>query len=71
MLNCRESTALMSEARERDLTLAERLGLRLHWAMCSACRRFDRQLDVLRAAARRYAARDDRITSDQDDAPPR
>lgn len=49
----------MSQARDRRLTLRERLALRLHWAMCAACRRFNRQMDVLREAARRFAARDD------------
>ncbi|WP_202816334.1 hypothetical protein [Immundisolibacter cernigliae] len=49
----------MSQARERHLSLRERVALRLHWAMCSACRRFDRQMDVLRAAARRFASRSD------------
>jgi hypothetical protein len=59
MLDCREATGLMSQARERHLSLRERVALRLHWAMCSACRRFDRQMDVLRAAARRFASRAD------------
>lgn len=58
-LTCRESTELMSQARDRALTRRERLALYVHWAMCAACRRFDRQMDVLRDAARRFAARDD------------
>lgn len=58
-LSCRDSTALMSQARDRRLTVRERLALRLHWVMCAACRRFNRQMDVLREAARRFAARDD------------
>lgn len=70
MLDCREATGLMSQARERHLSLRERVALRLHRAMCSACRRFDRQLDVLREAARRFAGRADRASADQDDAPP-
>ena len=72
-LSCRESTELMSRAREPPLSLRERLGLRLHWAMCSACRRFDGQMSVLREAAQRFAARDDRLppSDDTDRAPPR
>lgn len=70
MLRCRQSTELMSQARERPLTRRERLALYLHWALCAACRRFDRQMDVLREATRRFAARDDH-TSVDDDPPPR
>jgi hypothetical protein len=68
MLSCRESTELMSQARERPLTLRERVALNLHWAMCAACRRFDRQMDVLREAARRFAARADKASNADDDA---
>ena len=71
MLDCRDATGLMSQGRERRLTLRERVALRLHWAVCSACRRFDRQLDLLREATRRFAAREDRVSLDQDDEPPR
>lgn len=70
MLDCRNATGLMSEARERPLTARERLALRLHWALCSACRRFNRQLDVLQDAMRRFARRDDAAPLDGDDAPP-
>ena len=68
MLSCRESTELMSQARERPLTRRERVALRLHWVICAACRRFNRQMDVLREAARRFAARDDARSGD--DTPP-
>jgi len=39
------------------LSLAERLRVRLHLAICSACRRFSRQALLLRAAARELARR--------------
>lgn len=68
MLSCRDSTELMSQARERPLTLRERVALYLHWAACTACRRFNRQMDVLREAARRFAARDDAVSLDDDEA---
>jgi hypothetical protein len=71
MLDCRDATGLMSQGRERRLTLRERVTLRLHWTACSACRRFDRQLDLLQEAARCFAARDDRVFLDRDDTPPR
>ena len=43
MLNCKEVTRLVSESFDRQLTLRERFGLRLHTMMCGTCRLF-RQL---------------------------
>ncbi|GIX22662.1 MAG: hypothetical protein KatS3mg121_1445 [Gammaproteobacteria bacterium] len=54
MLSCEETSRLLSEARERRLGWRQRLALRLHLALCSGCRRFGRQLDLLGRAARRY-----------------
>lgn len=54
-MNCRQATALMSQAQDRDLSLEERLSLRVHWVMCTGCRQYRVQLDVLRTAARRMA----------------
>ena len=45
---------LLSEAQERQLGLAEQLGLKLHLLLCDGCRNFRRQLDFIRMAARRY-----------------
>lgn len=56
MMNCYEVTRLMSEAQERTLTLKERLALRFHTAMCSACRRFGCHLETIRQAMQRYAS---------------
>ncbi|MBI1310073.1 zf-HC2 domain-containing protein [bacterium] len=43
MLNCKEVTRLVSESFDRQLTLRERFGLRLHTMMCGTCHLF-RQL---------------------------
>ncbi|SDZ81615.1 zf-HC2 domain-containing protein [Microbulbifer marinus] len=55
MRNCRETTRLLSESQERELTLSERTSLKFHLAMCSACRNFGKQLGTLRQIARSYA----------------
>jgi len=55
MLSCKETTEKLSEAQDRNLSLAEKLQLKLHLAMCSGCRNFGKQLDFLRAACQRYA----------------
>lgn len=55
MLNCREITALYSESLERELTLTERMSVRMHVMMCSGCRNFGMQMQTLRHVARAYA----------------
>jgi len=57
MLNCKQVTHLLSEAQDRELTLGERLPLRLHLAMCKGCRNFEKQMDFLRAALRGHPSR--------------
>jgi len=55
MLSCRDATRLFSESQERTLGLREKAALRVHVAMCSACRHCKRHMDTLRAAARAFA----------------
>lgn len=59
MKNCREITQLVSEAQERELGLSERMGLRMHLAICGGCRNFSQQMEALRKICRSYARRDD------------
>ena len=55
MLSCKDATRLCSDALERELSLRERLSLRMHLAMCAGCSRFEEQLAALRALSRRWA----------------
>lgn len=57
MLNCKQASKLMSQAQDRDISLRERLSLRFHLLFCLGCRNFSRQLEVMRAACRRYLDR--------------
>ena len=54
MLSCKEASQLMSAAMDRRLSIGERLALRLHLMICLGCRRFQSQMDFLRAACRRF-----------------
>lgn len=54
MLTCKEASALVSQSYDRRLSWGERLGLRLHLAICAACTQFARQMRFLRAAARAF-----------------
>ncbi|HVY65045.1 MAG TPA: zf-HC2 domain-containing protein [Gammaproteobacteria bacterium] len=57
MLTCRDATRLASEALDRRLTLRERVGLNVHLALCGLCRRYAAQIDFVRRAVARLAAR--------------
>lgn len=54
MLNCRETTGKVLRSQDRALPLRERLAVRLHQLACDNCRRFDRQLRLMRAAGERW-----------------
>lgn len=58
MLMCKQATRLMSLKQDRPLRLGERLSLRLHLAMCGACRECDRQFSLLHRAGEHYASED-------------
>lgn len=55
MLSCKDVTRLLSDGQDRKLTLAERINLEMHLAMCKGCSNFRKQMDFLRIACRRYA----------------
>ena len=54
MPSCRDVTRLVSESMDHDLSWRKRLTIRLHVALCALCRRYERQLHLLRQGARRY-----------------
>jgi len=55
MLSCKEVTHLLSESQDRKLTLAEKMHLEIHLAMCKGCKNFKEQMSFLREACKRYA----------------
>jgi hypothetical protein len=48
MMNCKQATRLLSDSQERDLSLKERLTLKIHVMMCSGCNNFGLQMHMLR-----------------------
>lgn len=55
MLSCKDATRLMSQAQDRNLGLAERVQLEMHFAICKGCRNFSEQMAFLRRACRAWA----------------
>ncbi|WP_140634463.1 zf-HC2 domain-containing protein [Methylibium rhizosphaerae] len=51
---CRESAALLLSRQDRALPWVERLALRLHLMACKACPRFERQVETMEAAMKRW-----------------
>jgi hypothetical protein len=56
-LPCKGMSHLAAESLDRDLDRMERLALRLHLLYCIACRRYNRQIRLLRKALRQFPAR--------------
>lgn len=54
MKSCREVHRLVIEAQDRELGIAERLSMRVHLMICTTCKRFDAQIDLIRQAFRRF-----------------
>lgn len=54
MITCREATQITLKAEDRSVPLAERLSVRLHQRICGNCRRFARQVELMRQASARW-----------------
>ena len=54
MMNCKEATRLLSEKKDRPLSKKEKMSLKFHTMMCSACRNFDKQMDAISVFAQSY-----------------
>lgn len=57
LMNCKQSTQLLSAELDRDLKSGERVQLRIHLLSCKGCRNFRRQMDFLRTACQRLKAK--------------
>ncbi len=55
-LSCKDVCFVVSESLDRKLSLRERLSVKIHLLMCSACQRMARQMELLRATSRRYGS---------------
>ncbi len=53
MLSCKQLVAQSSDFLDKQLSLRERLAVRLHLAICYRCRRFIRQMRLSQAVVRK------------------
>jgi predicted anti-sigma-YlaC factor YlaD len=54
MMNCQQTTRLLSDALERELSIKERTSLKVHTMMCSGCRNFGKQMGTLRGLTHEF-----------------
>jgi hypothetical protein len=52
--SCREVTRLVLESEDRELPLADRLALQIHWRICEGCSKFRDQAKMMREAMARW-----------------
>lgn len=57
MLNCKDATHFISEAQDRPLLISEKLALEMHLLLCSGCRRYREQANVLRNICQQHPSR--------------
>ncbi len=50
MLDCKQTSQLISQSLDRKLTLRERFALQLHLILCKFCKRFSQQLQIIRVS---------------------
>jgi len=51
--NCKEAIRLQSDALDQPLSRMQRIGLRIHLAICLWCSRYGKQINFLRTIAQR------------------
>jgi hypothetical protein len=52
--SCREVTRLVLESEDRELALADRMALQIHWRICDGCTKFRDQARLMRQAMTRW-----------------
>jgi DNA-binding TFAR19-related protein (PDSD5 family) len=55
---------MVSEAMDQRLPLRKRLAIRLHISMCALCRRYEKQLQLVREGTLHYANPEENIVAD-------
>lgn len=54
-LKCEQSTRLVSDSLDRELSLVERWAVRLHYIGCWSCRRFGKQIRLIQKALQMHS----------------
>lgn len=57
MPNCQEVSLLTSRAMDEKISLKEQVGLKMHLLVCKWCRRYSKQVNLIRDIVRQQASR--------------
>ena len=57
-VTCEDTSPLVSELMDHNLSLGKRIRLRIHLGMCGVCQIYKKQLEVIRALARKLGRED-------------
>ncbi len=64
MINCKQATQLLSEKLDRNLSIREKISLKMHITVCSACRKFGHQMADLRYISKCYVKKSESDNND-------
>ena len=56
MLDCKQTSQLISQSLDRSLTLRERFALRLHLLVCKYCKQFSQHMQTIRVALKQMTS---------------
>ena len=57
-ITCKDTTPLISELMDHKLPLGKRLRLKFHLGICGVCNLYKKQLEIIRALARKLGGED-------------
>jgi len=63
-ITCADTSPLISEVMDHTLPFSKRWRLKLHLAICEACRYYEKQLSILRALGRKLGREETEVKSD-------
>ncbi|MFP3874175.1 MAG: zf-HC2 domain-containing protein [Thiohalophilus sp.] len=58
MLNCKDTTRLLSQQQDESLSFRKRMALRFHLMMCSGCHNYHKQIDFIHKACQRFSGKE-------------
>lgn len=62
--SCKDISALISQSMDTRLPLRKRFAIQMHVAMCSLCRRYEKQLQLMRRGLHHYANPDENAVAE-------
>lgn len=62
--NCKDTTQLLSEAMDHDISLTKRCWIKFHLTLCKYCRLYKEQLETIRHLAKGMGKTDSKESTD-------